>query len=213
MLVAVGFIVRLNVAVLIFIGGSLAWLIGIPLIGGAETGEGAESAVKQAYGLWSNQIRYVGVGAMVVGGFASLFSVRAGLWAAIQHTWHGLTGEKDEYDTQKDIPAWLILGLGFVCIALLAMVNYSFTKNDGRHDSVDRDHAGDGFLLHGSCQLYRRLGRQLQQPGFRHDHYRGSGGRRIAVAVRVHGHGGHGCDAGDRCDRLLRGLHQRRCVQ
>ena len=33
-LLAVGFIVRLNVAVLIFIGGSIGWLIGIPLLGG-----------------------------------------------------------------------------------------------------------------------------------------------------------------------------------
>ena len=39
MLVAVGFIVRLNVAVLIFIGGALGWLIGIPLYGGAVDGQ------------------------------------------------------------------------------------------------------------------------------------------------------------------------------
>ena len=131
MLVAVGFIVRLNVAVLIFIGGALAWLVGIPLLGGAITGPGAESAVEQATELWKSQIRYVGVGAMVVGGFASLFSVRAGLWAAIKHLWHGITGEQDQYDTQQDIPSWLILGLGFVCIGLLAMVNYAFTKETG----------------------------------------------------------------------------------
>ena len=36
MLIAIGFIVRLNVAVLIFIGGAISWLIGIPLLGGAE---------------------------------------------------------------------------------------------------------------------------------------------------------------------------------
>ncbi len=68
MLVAVGFIVRLNVAILIFIGGAMAWLIGIPLLGGADpTG----NLVEQAYDLWKGQIRYVGVGAMVVGGFAA----------------------------------------------------------------------------------------------------------------------------------------------
>ncbi len=73
MLVAVGFIVRLNVAVLIFIGGAIGWLIGIPLYGLPLT-EGADPVgdpVGSAYGIWSSQIRYVGVGAMVMGGISS----------------------------------------------------------------------------------------------------------------------------------------------
>jgi putative OPT family oligopeptide transporter len=130
MLVAVGFIVRLNVAVLIFIGGSLSWLIGIPLLGGADP---AGDAVEQAYGLWSSQMRYVGVGAMVVGGFGALFSVRHGLMAAISHLWHGVTGEQDSYEESngRDISSWVILFLGFVCIFLIALVNFSFTRAYG----------------------------------------------------------------------------------
>ncbi len=131
MLVAVGFIVRLNVAVLIFIGGAISWLIGIPILGSAVTDPDAKSAVDQAYDLWSGQMRYVGVGAMVVGGFAALISVRAGLWAAIVHLWQGIKGERDNDDSQRDIPSWAILALGIVCIALLTFVNYSFTKNVG----------------------------------------------------------------------------------
>jgi putative OPT family oligopeptide transporter len=132
MLVAVGFIVRLNIAILIFIGGAMAWLIGIPILGGAVAG-GEESAVDQAYGLWSSQMRYVGVGAMVVGGFGALVAVRHGLMAAISHLWHGITGEKDEEDKslQRDIPSWAILVLGFVCVLLLCIVNYSFTNDAG----------------------------------------------------------------------------------
>ncbi len=143
MLVAVGFIVRLNVAILIFIGGALAWLIGIPLLGelswlinapfDAPVVGGEKSAVDQAYGLWSNKMRYVGVGAMVVGGFAALVSVRHGLIAAIKHLWNGITGEKDEEDelSKRDIPSWAILSLGLVCVLLLLFVNYSFTKGVG----------------------------------------------------------------------------------
>jgi putative OPT family oligopeptide transporter len=128
MLIAVGFIVRLNVAIFIFIGGALAWLVGIPLLGGAVPGD----AVEQAKEIWGSQIRYVGVGAMVVGGFGSLISVRHGLKAAIVHLWHGVTGEKDE-DTSsgRDISSWVILLLGFSCLFLLALVNYSFTKSAG----------------------------------------------------------------------------------
>jgi putative OPT family oligopeptide transporter len=133
MLIAVGFIVRLNVAILIFIGGAMAWLIGIPLLGGAAFGEAAKSPVDQAYDIWSSQLRYVGVGAMVVGGFSALFSVRHGLMAAIKHLWHGLTGEKDKEDEtyERDIPSWVIVALGLLCVFLLAVVNYMFTKNTG----------------------------------------------------------------------------------
>ncbi len=131
MLVAVGFIVRLNVAVLIFIGGAISWLIGIPLLGGAATGPDAESPVKQAIEIWSSQMRYVGVGAMVVGGFAALISVRQGLWAAITHLWNGISGQTKNEGNQKDIPSSVILGLGILCIVLLSVVNYSFTKNVG----------------------------------------------------------------------------------
>lgn len=78
-------------------------------------------------------MRYVGVGAMVVGGFGALFSVRHGLVAAIKHLWHGITGEKDGQDEKfgRDIPSWTILLLGFVCVTLLVMVNFSFTKGAG----------------------------------------------------------------------------------
>ncbi|MCA9038447.1 MAG: oligopeptide transporter, OPT family, partial [Planctomycetaceae bacterium] len=126
MLVAVGFIVRLNVAVLIFLGGALSWLIGIPIIGGASA---EESAVDQAYSIWSSQVRYVGVGAMVLGGFASLYNVRAGLIAAVRELWSGMTGNQQPADaSQRDIPSRVILLLAALCVFLLAGVNYSFTK-------------------------------------------------------------------------------------
>ena len=64
-LVAVGFIVRLNVAVLIFIGGAIGWLIGIPILGNGI--DFAFNPIDGAWEIWSSKIRYVGVGAMVLG--------------------------------------------------------------------------------------------------------------------------------------------------
>lgn len=129
MLVAVGFIVRLNVAVLIFLGGAMSWLIAIPLYGSAG---GFEDAVAGATSLWKDHIRFVGVGAMVVGGFSSLFSVRHGLKSAVAELWNNLSSrQRVTEDGQRDIPSGAIVGLGAACIAMLAVVNYRFTGGIG----------------------------------------------------------------------------------
>ncbi|PCJ24990.1 MAG: oligopeptide transporter, OPT family [SAR86 cluster bacterium] len=129
MLIAIGFIVRLNVALLIFIGGAISWLIAIPLLGGAEQ---FPVALDGAYEIWSSQIRYIGVGAMVLGGFASLVSVRHGLIAAVKELRTNLTsGNLLKPDLERDIPTWAIISLGSVCIVILAFVNYRFTGGIG----------------------------------------------------------------------------------
>lgn len=129
LLVAVGFIVRLNVAVLVFLGGAVSWLIAIPLYGGAES---FTDAVDGAYSIWSSQIRFVGVGAMVVGGLASLVTVRHGLVAAVSELRNNLIdpGHRLE-DHQRDIPALLIIVLLLLCVAMLAFINYRFTGEVG----------------------------------------------------------------------------------
>lgn len=129
MLVAVGFIVRLNVAILIFIGGALAWLIGIPLLGGADP---AADSIDSAYEIWSTKVRYIGVGAMVVGGFSSLITVRAGLFAAVAELSRGLRkGTLGVDASQRDIPSWAILLMGLICTGLLSAVNYHFAGGVG----------------------------------------------------------------------------------
>jgi putative OPT family oligopeptide transporter len=129
LLIAIGFIVRLNVAILVFIGGALSWLIAIPLLG---DGTSYPSPIDAAYGIWSSQIRYVGVGAMVLGGFASLVAVRHGLVAAVKELHSNLTsGKLMQSDLERDIPTWAILSLGLGCIVVLAFVNYRFTGGIG----------------------------------------------------------------------------------
>ncbi len=129
MLVAVGFIVRLNIAVLIFLGGALSWLIALPFYGG---GESYHSAIDGAYDIWSSQIRFIGVGAMVVAGLASLYSVRQGVLSAIRELRHNLSsGSQRVHDTRRDIPAVAILIIGALCIVMLGLLNYRFTGGVG----------------------------------------------------------------------------------
>ena len=128
-LLAVGFIVRLNVAVLIFIGGFIGWLVGIPLLGHGL--EHTANPVEGAWELWSTKIRYVGVGAMVVGGMSSIFRVRKGLVDAIKV----LRDSQINIDqsniplNQRDIPAKAINMFSAIAVILVGGVYYYITKN------------------------------------------------------------------------------------
>jgi putative OPT family oligopeptide transporter len=130
-LVAVGFIVRLNVALLIFIGGGLAWLIGIPLLGLPDGSEG--EALDTAWTLWSTKIRYVGVGAMVVGGLDSIYKVRGGLVHAIQELKKKASAStaEDPEDTDRDIPSGAIIALSVIAVLLVAGTYYMLTGTVG----------------------------------------------------------------------------------
>ena len=125
-LLAVGYIVRLNVSILIFIGGFIGWLIGIPLIGNGL--EYLDNPIEGAYNIWSSSIRYLGVGAMVIGGIASIFKVRHGLIEAIKVLKEkSKKSNPDELSTEKDIPSNLINGLSILVILLVGSVYYYLT--------------------------------------------------------------------------------------
>ncbi|MBH24713.1 MAG: oligopeptide transporter, OPT family [Myxococcales bacterium] len=126
-LVAVGFIVRLNVAVLIFIGGAMAWLIGIPMLGGTE--ELLKDPLEGAWTLWSTQIRYVGVGAMVVGGIASIIKVREGLVQAVREIRKGGNRGAEVAETERDIPLPAIIGLSLLASGVVGAVYYMLTNS------------------------------------------------------------------------------------
>jgi len=125
-LISVGYIVGLNIAVLVFAGGFLSWVICIPIyyaVNGAPPGE-FNSAVDIAYEIWSSQIRYIGVGAMVVGGLWALVNLRTSIFSGISA---GLAAYKDEgaaqalERTDRDIPTkWVLIGLGVSIVPLYA---------------------------------------------------------------------------------------------
>jgi putative OPT family oligopeptide transporter len=91
-LLGVGYIVGLNIGILVLLGGMISWNIAIPvyaaffLDGNPELAAtvAAGSAGDAAYAIWSDQIRYLGVGAMLVGGVWALVSIRESLLSGIR---------------------------------------------------------------------------------------------------------------------------------
>lgn len=122
-LVAVGYIVGLNIAFLVFLGGCISWYAGIPiyiLLNGAPE-VGSYEAIGGA--IWSSQIRYLGVGAMVVGGLWALFSLRSALGQAfssgVQAFKSGAQKIENTLRTEIDTPmSWVIIGVGILIVPI-----------------------------------------------------------------------------------------------
>jgi putative OPT family oligopeptide transporter len=135
-LVAVGYIVGLNIAVLIFLGGALNWLVAIPIVALTHGVPEGASAVEAAGDLWSSQTRYIGVGSMVVGGLWALISlwkslvrgIKAGM-AAYRRSRDG--GDADLLRTERDTPMQWV-GITLVLAAIPVTATFAlFTESLG----------------------------------------------------------------------------------
>lgn len=118
-LFGIGYIVGLNIGIVMLAGGMLAWNIGIPVYSAFFlAGEpalaatvAASSSTDAAFAIWSAQIRYLGVGAMLIGGVWTLISMRKSLFSGIRS---GLAARNTKAGpslrTERDVPMNYILG-------------------------------------------------------------------------------------------------------
>ena len=83
-LLAVGFIIGLNTAVVVFLGGLLGWMILMPAFAWWNGLPGDLTGLAAATSIWSGQIRYVGIGAMLTGGLWTLTKLREPVWNSLQ---------------------------------------------------------------------------------------------------------------------------------
>ena len=75
-LLSVGYIVGVRIASFIFLGGVIGFALLVPMYGLIRGWPPAPDLVSSFGIIWASQIRYVGVGAMVVGGVYTLWSMR-----------------------------------------------------------------------------------------------------------------------------------------
>jgi putative OPT family oligopeptide transporter len=127
-LLSVGYIVGLNVGIVVLAGAMLSWNIAIPyyvanvLPHQAELAQAAAglNAEDLAGFIWSKQIRYLGVGAMLVGGIWALVSLRHSLLSGVRS---GLAAARASAagqviaHTEQDLPMKSVL-LGILLFTL-----------------------------------------------------------------------------------------------
>jgi len=125
-LVAVGYIIGLNTALVVFLGGAVGWLVLLPLYQVLVAAPDAVTGVAAAKTTWSGQIRYIGIGAMLVGGVWTLIQVRGPILQslrqlmAIYGTRHDARSGSALLRTERDAGvAWLI---GLTVVSLIPMV-------------------------------------------------------------------------------------------
>jgi putative OPT family oligopeptide transporter len=83
-LLAVGFIIGVNTAVVVFLGGVIGWLLLMPVYGILDGLPPGKTGLAAAMTIWSGQIRYVGIGAMLTGGLWTLTKLREPVWKSLE---------------------------------------------------------------------------------------------------------------------------------
>lgn len=133
-LLGVGYIVGLNIGIVVVAGGLVSWNIAIPVystffldgnagLAAAIVGSGAEDA---AYAIWSKEIRYLGVGAMLIGGVWTLISLRksilSGIASGLEATRAG--SARVVAHTDRDLPMkWVLVGIVLFTVPLALLYN------------------------------------------------------------------------------------------
>ena len=132
-LLGVGYIVGLNIGIVVLAGAMISWNIAIPfyvanvLPGNAELMQATAGLTAEdiANTVWSKQIRYLGVGAMLVGGIWALVSLRHSLLSGVRS---GLAAARASAagavvaHTEQDLPMkWVLIGIVLFTLPLLAL--------------------------------------------------------------------------------------------
>ncbi|MGH7812688.1 MAG: OPT family oligopeptide transporter [Candidatus Binataceae bacterium] len=103
-LIGVGYIIGIRTAALVFAGGAFAWLAAIPILSAIGPAHGGSGAAAAAARIWSAQVRYLGVGAMLTGGFVTLWRLRAPISAALAESLRAVRRENSGGPAAAAVP-------------------------------------------------------------------------------------------------------------
>ncbi len=127
-LLSVGFIVGIRIASFIFLGGMIGFGILVPMYGLINGWGSAGSAVESFDIIWRQQVRYVGVGAMVLGGLYTLWSMRKTIITGISKAIRTKSSSDEELlRTEIDLPMNKVFVFCGVLVILTVLFYWSKT--------------------------------------------------------------------------------------
>ncbi len=127
-LVAVGYIVGFEVALVVFVGGAINWLLVLPF---AATAQAGSEPIDVAWTTWSERTRYLGVGAMTVGGIGALVQVRRTVLTALSAGFRALrqggSASEGERLEDRDLSFRFVLPVVALSVVPLFIVFFRMT--------------------------------------------------------------------------------------
>ena len=124
-LLGVGYIVGIRIAALVFAGGAFAWLVAIPLATMSHHDRSALDAATAASQVWRAQVRYLGVGAMLVGGIVTLWRLRVRIGAAISDSLAAIRERHAAVTAREDtdLPAPIVVAAVALCAPVIFAIS------------------------------------------------------------------------------------------
>jgi len=147
-MLGVGYIIGYKPSAIVFSGGVFAWLLFVPLLNFIFGGN-FESLIGQTVNgvvvtdtvisgaIWNSIVRPFAVGAMLVGAFYTLYSMRESLWTGIKRGFKDLSKIKEEVEEgqsevsrlEQDLPFKFTIIAIFLLVIPIAMIYYFFCKS------------------------------------------------------------------------------------
>lgn len=127
-LIAAGYICGVNVALSLLVGNVVGWLIGVPVLSWVYGMPHADSANQMAMMIWSNYIRYMGVGTMLIGGLWTLCTLFKPVMNSMVASFVSIRdirlGKKAEsLRTERDIPIhYVFVMAGILLIPIFILI-------------------------------------------------------------------------------------------
>lgn len=158
-LLGVGFIIGPKIAAYMFAGGVLGWLVLIPLLGMVGSYDPSliippatkPLAELNSWQIASSYVRYMGAGAVALGGIVSLIKAMPVIISSFGHSLRGLRsrmkegGKGGEPRTDQDLPMTVVFGGSFLLAISIGFILYVIGKGVGL-PNVGTMSAAGGFV-------------------------------------------------------------------
>lgn len=125
-LIGVGYLIGWNVGLSLLLGALLAWAIGLPLLSYFSP-VGPSFILTKSLSIYSNDIHYIGLGAMLAAGLWTLLHLLRPFYLSLRLSLQGLLHpvQTQLAPSEQDIPMnYLVAGLGLMIICLYFLFNY-----------------------------------------------------------------------------------------
>ena len=129
-LVGAGHLVGISVGLAMLVGILIAWAGAVPLITAMTPMQGDLASF--VTGIWRNDVRFMGAGAMAVAAIWSLLRTMGPIVSGLKATMRAHGGAVDLVDqTDRDMPFSLVLALGVISTAVITWLVWRFSSETG----------------------------------------------------------------------------------